>query len=129
MPAVSGTSRLSPHLRFGTIGIRRLLAEARAAWKDADAPGRASIDVFVSELAWREFYASILAEHPRVLTESFRPEFERFPWAGGEDAEERFAAWRDGDARAAHAGEQAKPVSSGADLLEFEVVMDVKPSI
>ena len=86
VPALSGTSRLSPHLRFGTIGIRRLLAEARAAWKDADAPGRASIDVFVSELAWREFYASILAEHPRVLTESFRPEFERFPWAVGEEA-------------------------------------------
>jgi heme-degrading monooxygenase HmoA len=48
--------------------------------------------------------------------------------------EESFAAWRDGDARAAHAGpagaegEQRKPVSSGADLLEFEVVLDVKPS-
>ena len=42
--------------------------------------------------------------------------------------EESFAAWRDGDARAAHAGENAKPVSSGADLLEFEVVLDVEPS-
>lgn len=42
--------------------------------------------------------------------------------------EASFAAWRDGDARAAHAGEQAKPVSSGADLLEFEVVLDVKPA-
>ena len=41
--------------------------------------------------------------------------------------EESFAAWRDGDARAAHAGEQAKPVSTGADLLEFEVVIDVEP--
>jgi hypothetical protein len=28
----------------------------------------------------------------------------------------------------AHAGERAKPVSSGADLLEFEVVLDVKPT-
>jgi heme-degrading monooxygenase HmoA len=49
--------------------------------------------------------------------------------------EESFAAWRDGDARAAHAGpagaeggERPKPVASGADLLEFEVVLDVKPS-
>ena len=41
--------------------------------------------------------------------------------------EESFAAWRDGDARSAHAGEHAKPVASGADLLEFEVVMDVRP--
>ncbi|WP_408897986.1 antibiotic biosynthesis monooxygenase family protein [Nocardioides sp. R1-1] len=46
--------------------------------------------------------------------------------------EASFAAWRDGDARAAHAtpaGEAPrKPVSTGADLLEFEVVLDVKPS-
>lgn len=42
--------------------------------------------------------------------------------------EESFAAWRDGDARAAHAGEHGKPVASGADLLEFEVVLDVRPS-
>jgi heme-degrading monooxygenase HmoA len=40
--------------------------------------------------------------------------------------EESFAAWRDGGAAAAHAGERAKPVSSGADLLEFEVVLDVR---
>lgn len=40
--------------------------------------------------------------------------------------EESFVAWRDGGAQAAHAGEAKKPVSSGADLLEFEVVLDVK---
>ena len=39
----------------------------------------------------------------------------------------RSLAWRDGDARQAHAGERAKPVASGADLLEFEVVLDVRP--
>ncbi len=48
------------------------------------------------------------------------------------DSEESFAAWRNGDARAAHAtpeGEAPKrPVSTGADLLEFEVVLDVKPA-
>lgn len=46
--------------------------------------------------------------------------------------EESFAAWRDGSARAAHAApegeEPRKPVASGAELLEFEVVLDVKPS-
>ena len=41
--------------------------------------------------------------------------------------EESFAGWRDGDARAAHSGEHGKPVASGASLLEFEVVLDVKP--
>lgn len=46
--------------------------------------------------------------------------------------EESFAAWRDGDAAAAHArpaGDPAtaRPVASGAELLEFEVVLDVRP--
>lgn len=43
-----------------------------------------------------------------------------------------FEAWRDGDAVAAHAGERAGggsgPVSTGASLLEFEVVLDVRPA-
>ncbi len=46
--------------------------------------------------------------------------------------EESFAAWRDGDARSAHAAPEGeaprKPVATGAELLEFEVVLDVKPS-
>lgn len=41
--------------------------------------------------------------------------------------EESFAAWRDGAARAAHAGEVKNPVATGASLLEFEVVLDVTP--
>ena len=48
------------------------------------------------------------------------------------DSEESFAAWRDGDARAAHATPEGeaprRPVATGADLLEFEVVLDVKPA-
>jgi heme oxygenase (mycobilin-producing) len=48
------------------------------------------------------------------------------------ESEEAFAAWRDGDARAAHATPEGeaprRPVASGADLLEFEVVLDVKPA-
>lgn len=41
--------------------------------------------------------------------------------------EDSYAAWRDGDARAAHKGEHGTPVAEGATLLEFDVVMDVKP--
>jgi len=41
--------------------------------------------------------------------------------------EESFAAWRDGDARAAHAGEHGKPVAAGAELMSFEVVLDARP--
>ena len=46
--------------------------------------------------------------------------------------QESFDKWREGDGRAAHAttpGEEPKrPVAGGADLLEFEVVLDVKPA-
>ncbi|MFD8494660.1 antibiotic biosynthesis monooxygenase family protein [Amycolatopsis sp. NPDC059657] len=38
------------------------------------------------------------------------------------ETEEHFQAWRNGPAVEAHAGERAKPVASGANLLEFEVV-------
>ena len=44
------------------------------------------------------------------------------------ETEEDFQAWAKGPARAAHAGEQRNPVASGADLLEFEVVIDQKPT-
>lgn len=42
--------------------------------------------------------------------------------------DQSYAAWRDGQARAAHKGEHGPTVTTGAELLEFEVVMDVRPS-
>ncbi len=95
-PDLPGTSRLSPHLRFGTIGVRRVLAEAREAWRDAPPPGKKGIETFVKELSWREFYAGILHAFPRVLTENFRREFDAFPWVSGDEAERRFSAWAAG---------------------------------
>ena len=41
--------------------------------------------------------------------------------------EESFAAWRDGQGQAAHAGDRSRPVASGADLLEFEVILESRP--
>ena len=43
-------------------------------------------------------------------------------------SEEAFQAWASGPAIAAHAGERANPVSTGSQLLEFEVVLDVAGS-
>jgi len=95
-PDHPGTSRLSHHLRFGTIGIRRVLQEARDAWREAPAAGRRAIESFLREIAWREFYAGVLDAFPGTSAESFRPEFDRFPWLTGEAAGGAFAAWRDG---------------------------------
>lgn len=41
------------------------------------------------------------------------------------ESDEAFQAWANGPAKEAHAGERANPVSSGASLLEFEVVLNV----
>ncbi|WP_132875275.1 antibiotic biosynthesis monooxygenase family protein [Tamaricihabitans halophyticus] len=44
------------------------------------------------------------------------------------ETEEDFQAWAAGPAKEAHAGESGrKPVSTGASLLEFEVVLSSKP--
>ena len=42
--------------------------------------------------------------------------------------EESFEQWRAGQSQAAHAGERANPVATGADLLEFEVVLEARPA-
>ncbi len=90
--ALDGTSRLSPHLRFGTISALRCLseAEARIVAEPSAEPG---LRKWIDELVWREFYRAVLAEHPRVLRHSHRPEFEDIEW---NDDEASFSAWCDG---------------------------------
>lgn len=89
-PALNGTSGLSPHLRAGTIGIRTILAELKKARQKADAKQRASCDVFLNELIWREFYLQVLHNFPHVTKGAFRPEYDRLAWS---DNQEHFAAW------------------------------------
>jgi deoxyribodipyrimidine photo-lyase len=93
---VPGTSRLSPHLRFGTVGIRRVLESAREAWREANPASRKSVEVFIKEICWREFYGDVLLAFPETVTGNFRKEFDRFPWVSGEEEETRFQAWSEG---------------------------------
>ncbi len=91
-PGVDGTSRLSHHLRFGTLSPRDCFHTGRDA--AAREPRlRAGIAKWLDELVWREFYAGILETHPRVLRHAFRPEFEDVRW-NRDDA--GFAAWCEG---------------------------------
>ncbi len=80
LPAADGTSRLSQDLRFGLLSIRTVFAEAMKARAAADAAGRAGIDVFIRELAWREFYFAILHHFPNVLDEEFNADWRGLPW-------------------------------------------------
>jgi deoxyribodipyrimidine photo-lyase len=86
----AGTSRLSPHLRFGTVGTRTVFAKLFAAREQAP-PGRdAACNVWETELIWREFYQQILANFPHVAERSFRAEYDALKWSG---TDAQFAAW------------------------------------
>ncbi len=92
LPAVEGTSRLSPYLRFGTISIRSCLRMALEA-SGADPGAGEGIAKWRDELVWREFYHAILDRFPAVSRGPFRPEYARVEW---ENDEKLFAAWCDG---------------------------------
>lgn len=87
LPAVLGTSRLSPHLHFGEIGPRQVWHAATVRHPDGAA------DKFLTELAWREFSHHLLYHVPTLPEAPLRPDFERFPWA--EDSA-GLAAWQHG---------------------------------
>jgi len=92
-PAIKGPSYLSVHLRFGTVSIRQLV---RVAWQRSEARSAEPENgaaVWLSELIWRDFYQTILREHPRVTTESFRAEYDAIVW---EDDMTAFLAWCEG---------------------------------
>lgn len=82
-PAHDATSKLSVHLRFGTISIRELAKQAFAV-----------SDVFVNELIWREFYQSILWHFPEVVYQSFKPAYDKIIWRNNEH---EFSAWCNGN--------------------------------
>jgi deoxyribodipyrimidine photo-lyase len=77
------TSDLSPHLRFGTISIRRLIAEV----KDLS-------DTFLSELIWREFFMQILFHFPKTVDHNFKSKYDGIQWRNNE---EEFEKWCKGE--------------------------------
>jgi deoxyribodipyrimidine photo-lyase len=91
LPAEDGTSRLSPYLRFGMISIRRCF---EAAFERArERHGRASLQKWIDELIWRDFYAAILDRHPHVVRGAQRREYDAVRWNEDPAA---LAAWSEG---------------------------------
>ena len=84
IPSVAGTSRLGPHLRFGTISIRRVLKKAL----------KSSNITFLKELIWREFFMQILWHFPYTVTKSFKPQYEAIQWRNNK---EEFEKWCQGE--------------------------------
>nr|AOE06087.1 deoxyribodipyrimidine photolyase [uncultured bacterium]AOE08654.1 deoxyribodipyrimidine photolyase [uncultured bacterium]CBL80595.1 deoxyribodipyrimidine photolyase [uncultured Leeuwenhoekiella sp.] len=82
-PAQDGTSRLGPHLRFGTVSVRKMVKKALAE----------NNQVFWSELVWREFFMQILYHYPETINNAFRKKYDRIDWRNNE---EEFEKWKTG---------------------------------
>lgn len=82
IPSILGTSRLSLHLRFGTISIRKLAQEAVQI-----------NEKYLNELIWRDFYQMILHHFPYTVDGAFKPVYDQIIW---ENKEADFQKWCDG---------------------------------
>ncbi|WP_034893162.1 cryptochrome/photolyase family protein [Gillisia sp. Hel_I_29] len=82
-PAKDATSRLGPHLRFGTVSVRKMLKKAIAEKNE----------IFWQELIWREFFMQILWHFPNTVTDAFKAKYDRIEWRNNED---EFELWKHG---------------------------------
>jgi len=85
LPAVDGTSQLSGDLRFGTLSPREIAAVVGESTESRRG--------FVRQLAWRDWYAHLLYQHPDMPNESIKPEYDNIAWRNDED---EFQAWKNG---------------------------------
>ncbi|MBV2352995.1 DNA photolyase family protein [Streptomyces sp. J2-1] len=81
------TSRLSPHLHFGTLSPVELVHRSRKA-------GGPGAEAFVRQLAWRDFHRQVLAARPTASTADYRTKNDR--WRTGKSADADIEAWRAG---------------------------------
>lgn len=85
LPATQGTSRLSAHLKFGTLSVREVYHHAlREVGEDSQ---------FISELYWRDFYLYIGVHFPHVFGRSFLEWGDNIEWLNNET---HFVAWKEG---------------------------------
>ncbi|HRW63559.1 MAG TPA: deoxyribodipyrimidine photo-lyase [Bacteroidales bacterium] len=85
IPSINGTSRLSVHLRFGTISIRQLAKIASV-----------NNETYLNELIWREFYMMILWHFPQTVEQSFKKEYDLLEWNNNEKEFKRWCAGNTG---------------------------------
>jgi len=91
-PDLDGTSRLSMHLRFGTISVRECFKQAIQV-AQTDPTYKPGVQQWLDELVWREFYNAILEENPRVLHGNYRQEYDYLNWRNNP---KDFSAWCEG---------------------------------
>ncbi len=94
LPALDGTSTLSPYLSVGSISARQCLAAARDANSGQLTSGNRGIAAWINELIWRDFYRHVIAQFPRVNRgRAFRRSFDQLEWR---DSSDDLEAWKQG---------------------------------
>jgi len=83
-PALDNTSKLGPHLRFGTVSVRQMVSRADAHENK----------IFLKELIWREFFMQILWHFPETHKNSFKSKYDRIIWRNNE---KEFKKWCEGN--------------------------------
>ncbi|MFB6294917.1 MAG: deoxyribodipyrimidine photo-lyase [Candidatus Nanohaloarchaea archaeon] len=93
-PAADATSKLSPHLTFGTVSVR----EAFQAAEDAREAGanEDGVTTWEEELAWRDFYFQVLWHWPETVEKAFLDKYRGMNWNSKQKASRRWDAWVDG---------------------------------
>lgn len=86
-PDLAATSRMSAHLKFGAIHPRTLAADLNRS---------AGAQAYLRELAFRDFYAAVLAEWPRSVWWNWNRGFDALPTDDGPAARTAFEAWKAG---------------------------------
>lgn len=83
LPSAEGSSRLSPHLHFGEISPGHVWH--RLAGRKAD--------VFLKELAWRDYAQNVILQLPDYGAKNGREKFDALPWR---TARAELRAWQRG---------------------------------
>lgn len=96
LPAIEGSSKLSPHFRFGTLSPRTAIHAALGSLAKGGRVSRSDVLTWVDELIWREFFQQVLASFPQVVQGPFRNTAVPPSRASSHEQERLFQAWCDG---------------------------------
>jgi deoxyribodipyrimidine photo-lyase len=88
-PDLEGTSRMSAHLKFGTVHPRTMVA-------DLDLRTNAA-QTYLRELAFRDFYADVLHHWPHSAWHNWNSDFDGIQTDTGAEAKRRFESWKAGE--------------------------------
>jgi deoxyribodipyrimidine photo-lyase len=96
LPAIDGSSKLSPHFRFGTLSPRQAIHAALGSLTQGGRISRPDVLTWIDELIWREFFQQVLASFPRVVDGPFRAAAVPPARPAGPERDRLFQAWCDG---------------------------------